>query len=63
MCRYNDHNHMRFEPGTEGRPFAYFVQMGGRFLYASAIRLMVLKVVVSLSVSSWRRMPILVMEL
>jgi len=50
--RYNELNHARFEPGTEGRPLAYFVQTGGRFLYASAIRLAVLKAVVSLSVSA-----------
>jgi ubiquinol-cytochrome c reductase iron-sulfur subunit len=49
--RYNEVNHARFEPGHEGRPFAYFVQTGGRFLYASTIRLMVLKALVSLSVS------------
>ncbi len=48
--RYNELNHKRFEPGTEGRQFAYFVQTGGRFLYASAIRLVVLKGLVSLSV-------------
>ncbi len=48
--RYNELNHKRFPPGTEGRPFAYFVLMGGRFLYASAIRVAVLKVVMSLSV-------------
>lgn len=50
-CRYNEVNHHRFPPGTDGRPFAYFVLTGGRFLYASAARLAVLKVVVSLSVS------------
>ena len=48
---YNEFNHTRNPPGTEGRPFAYFVQTGGRFLYASAIRLVVLKALVSLSVS------------
>uniref|UniRef100_A0A7S3QT69 Cytochrome b-c1 complex subunit Rieske, mitochondrial n=1 Tax=Dunaliella tertiolecta TaxID=3047 RepID=A0A7S3QT69_DUNTE len=49
---YNELNHARFEPGTEGRPLAYFVQTGGRFLYASAIRLAVLKAVVSLSAAA-----------
>jgi len=49
---YNEVNHARFEPGTEGRPFAYFVQTGGRFLYASTIRLMVLKGLVSLSAAA-----------
>lgn len=53
--RYDEHNHKRFPPGTEGRPFAYFVQTGGRFLYASAARLAVLKIVMSLSVSSRHR--------
>lgn len=48
--RYNEFNHHRKEPGTEGRPFAYFVMTGGRFLYASAIRMVVLKALVSLSV-------------
>jgi ubiquinol-cytochrome c reductase iron-sulfur subunit len=57
--RYDEHHHRRFPPGTEGRPFAYFVQAGGRFLYASAARLAVLKVVMSLSVSSGsRRTPL-----
>jgi len=50
--KYNEYNHTRKAPGTEGAPFAYFVQTGGRFLYASAIRMVVLKAVVSLSVSS-----------
>mmetsp|Transcript_20669 Transcript_20669/g.45239 ORF Transcript_20669/g.45239 Transcript_20669/m.45239 type:complete len:269 (+) Transcript_20669:66-872(+) len=49
---YNELNHRRFAPGTEGRPFAYFVLTGGRFLYASAVRLAVLKVVVSLSAAA-----------
>lgn len=49
--RYNEFNHKRQAPGTEGRPFAYLVQTGGRFLYASAIRMVVLKAVVSMSVS------------
>ncbi len=48
--RYDEHHHHRFPPGTEGRPFAYFVLTGGRFLYASAARLAVLKIVMSLSV-------------
>ncbi len=57
--RYDEHHHKRFAPGTEGRPFAYFVLTGGRFLYASAARLAVLKIVLSLSVSAspWVRHP------
>jgi hypothetical protein len=27
LRRYHEHNHARFAPGTEGRPFAYFVQV------------------------------------
>ncbi|PNW88955.1 hypothetical protein CHLRE_01g051900v5 [Chlamydomonas reinhardtii] len=50
--KYDEHNHKRFPPGTEGRPFAYFVQTGGRFLYASAARLAVLKIVMSLSAAA-----------
>lgn len=52
---YNELNHVRYEPvpvGSESRPFAYFVQTGGRFLYASAIRLAVLKGLVSLSAAA-----------
>lgn len=50
--RYNEFNHTRQAPGTEGPPFAYLVQTGGRFLYASAIRLVVLKALVSLSAAA-----------
>ncbi|KAJ9518605.1 hypothetical protein QJQ45_018643 [Haematococcus lacustris] len=46
---YNEVNHERFEPGTEGRPIAYFVRTGGRFLWASSIRLAVIKALVTLS--------------
>lgn len=49
---YDEHNHVRFPPGTEGRPFAYFVLAGGRFLYASAIRLAVIKAVMSMSAAA-----------
>ncbi|KAG1666107.1 hypothetical protein FOA52_010897 [Chlamydomonas sp. UWO 241] len=50
--QYNEFNHGRKPPGTEGAPFAYFVQTGGRFLYASAIRVVVLKALVSLSAAA-----------
>lgn len=50
--KYNEHHHIRFPPGTDGRPFAYFVVTGGRFLYASAIRLFVIKLLVSLSAAA-----------
>ncbi|KXZ54971.1 hypothetical protein GPECTOR_3g138 [Gonium pectorale] len=52
LIKYDEHHHKRFEPGTEGRPFAYFVLTGGRFLYASAARLAVLKIVLSLSAAA-----------
>lgn len=52
QIKYDEHNHGRFEPGTEGRPFAYFVLTGGRFLYASAARLAVLKIVMSMSAAA-----------
>ncbi|KAJ9518077.1 hypothetical protein QJQ45_009985 [Haematococcus lacustris] len=49
---YNEVNHERFEPGTEGRPIAYFVRTGGRFLWASSIRLAVIKALVTLSAAA-----------
>eukprot|EP00798_Chlamydomonas_sp_ICE-L_P024572 gene24572-10183_t len=52
---YNELNHVRYEPvpvGEESRPFAYFVLTGGRFLYASAIRLVVLKGLLSLGAAA-----------
>ncbi|PNH07732.1 Cytochrome b-c1 complex subunit Rieske-1, mitochondrial [Tetrabaena socialis] len=52
LIKYDEHHHTRFAPGTEGRPFAYFVLTGGRFLYASAARLAVLKIVLSLSAAA-----------
>ncbi|KAF8400081.1 hypothetical protein HHK36_015956 [Tetracentron sinense] len=49
---YDDHNHERFPPGDPSkRAFAYFVLTGGRFVYASLIRLLVLKFVLSMSAS------------
>ena len=48
---YDDSNHDRFPPGDPSRrAFTYFVLTGGRFIYASAIRLAVLKFVLSMSV-------------
>ncbi|KAF5934849.1 cytochrome b-c1 complex subunit Rieske-4, mitochondrial-like [Camellia sinensis] len=47
---YDDHNHERYPPGDPSkRAFAYFVLTGGRFVYASVIRLLVLKFVLSMS--------------
>ena len=49
---YDDSNHDRFPPGDPSRrAFTYFVLTGGRFIYASAIRLAVLKFVMSMSAS------------
>ncbi|XP_010530791.1 PREDICTED: cytochrome b-c1 complex subunit Rieske-4, mitochondrial-like [Tarenaya hassleriana] len=49
---YDEHNHERYPPGDPSkRAFAYFVLSGGRFVYASVIRLLVLKLVLSMSAS------------
>ncbi|KAL1812189.1 hypothetical protein DCAR_0624386 [Daucus carota subsp. sativus] len=49
---YDISNHERFPPGDPSkRAAAYFVLTGGRFVYASLIRLLVLKFVVSMSAS------------
>ncbi|KAG2334179.1 hypothetical protein Bca4012_016428 [Brassica carinata] len=47
---YDNHNHERYPPGDPSkRAFAYFVLSGGRFVYASVLRLLVLKLIVSMS--------------
>lgn len=49
---YDEHNHERFPPGDPSkRAFAYFVLTGGRFVYASLVRLLILKFVLSMSAS------------
>jgi len=49
---YDESNHERFTPGDPSkRAFTYFVLTGGRFVYASFIRLMVLKFILSMSAS------------
>ncbi|GMY12968.1 cytochrome b-c1 complex subunit Rieske-4, mitochondrial-like [Fagus crenata] len=49
---YDEYNHERYPPGDPSkRAFAYFVLTGGRFVYASVIRLLVLKFVLSMSAS------------
>lgn len=49
---YDSSNHDRFAPGdTSKRAFTYFVLTGGRFIYASAIRLAVLKFILSMTAS------------
>ncbi|KAK9810098.1 hypothetical protein WJX72_004796 [[Myrmecia] bisecta] len=47
---YDEHSHERFAPGDPSkRAFTYFVLTGGRFIYASAIRLAVLKFLLSMT--------------
>lgn len=48
---YEEHNHERLPPGVERRAFAYFVVTAGRFVYASIIRLLIIKLVLSMSAS------------
>ena len=49
---YDQYNHERYPPGDPSkRAFAYFVLSGGRFVYASLLRLLVLKFVLSMSAS------------
>ncbi|PHT54050.1 Cytochrome b-c1 complex subunit Rieske-5, mitochondrial [Capsicum baccatum] len=49
---YDESNHERFPPGDPSkRAFAYFVLTGGRFVYASLLRLLILKFVLSMSAS------------
>nr|CAD1820441.1 unnamed protein product [Ananas comosus var. bracteatus] len=49
---YDEHNHERYPPGDPSkRAFAYFVLTGGRFVYASLLRLLILKFVLSMSAS------------
>ena len=49
---YDESVHQRYPPGegdSSKRAFTYFVLTGGRFIYASALRLAVLKFVLSMS--------------
>ncbi|GMH24426.1 hypothetical protein Nepgr_026269 [Nepenthes gracilis] len=49
---YDEYNHERYPPGDPSkRAFAYFVLTGGRFVYASVVRLLILKFVLSMSAS------------
>ncbi|KAL9254020.1 Cytochrome b-c1 complex subunit Rieske, mitochondrial-like protein [Drosera capensis] len=49
---YDEYNHERLPPGDPSkRAFAYFVLTGGRFVYASLVRLLILKFVLSMSAS------------
>lgn len=48
--QYDEHTHERFIPGDPSkRAFTYFVLTGGRFIYASALRLAVLKFILSMT--------------
>eukprot|EP00884_Botryococcus_braunii_P007365 jgi/Botrbrau1/1662/Bobra.116_2s0006.1 len=49
---YDEHGHEQFVPGDPSkRAFTYFVLTGGRFIYASALRLAVLKFILSMTAS------------
>ncbi len=53
FCRYDEHVHDRFPVGDPSkRAFTYFVLTGGRFVYASALRVAVLKLLLSMTVIS-----------
>lgn len=50
LIQYDNSNHDRFAPGDSNkRAFTYFVLTGGRFIYASALRLIVLKFILSMT--------------
>ena len=52
IITYDSTNHERFAPGDPSkRAFTYLVLTGGRFIYASALRLLVLKFILSMSAS------------
>nr|UER43493.1 ubiquinol-cytochrome C reductase iron-sulfur subunit [Viscum album] len=49
---YDEYNHPRYPPGDPSkRAFVYLVLTGGRFVYASVIRLLVLKFILSWTAS------------
>eukprot|EP00250_Pteridium_aquilinum_P004528 c14728_g1_i1 orf=223-1020(+) len=49
---YDEHVHKRYPPGDPSKQaFTYFVMTGGRFIYASLIRLAILKLILSMSAS------------
>jgi hypothetical protein len=51
-CRYDESNHKRYAPGLDNKSPATLVQAGGRFFYATAARLLALKFILSMSVST-----------
>ena len=59
-CRYDEKNHERFPVGDPNkRAFTYFVLTGARFMYASAMRLVVLKFLLSWAVRfCWRSLNV-----
>ncbi|KAF5443640.1 hypothetical protein F2P56_036178 [Juglans regia] len=49
---YDEHNHERYPPGEPSkRAFAYLVLTGGRFVYASLIRMLIIKFILCMSAS------------
>ena len=51
--RYDEHVHAKHAIGDPSkRAFTYFVLTGGRFIYASALRVAVLKFILSMTVRS-----------
>lgn len=52
VIHYDDTNHERYPPGDPSKKaFTYLVLTGGRFIYASALRLLLLKLILSMSAS------------
>lgn len=51
-CSYDESNHKRYAPGLDNKSPATLVQAGGRFFYATAARLLALKFILSMSVST-----------
>jgi len=52
IIEYDEHTHTRVAPGDPSKKaFAYLVLTGGRFIYASALRILALKVILSMSAS------------
>lgn len=49
---YNEHHHKRLPPGTEGKPYAYFVLAGKRFLSMTAIRIVVVGLIMTMNPSA-----------
>jgi hypothetical protein len=50
-CSYDEHVHEKHAIGDPSkRAFTYFVLTGGRFIYASALRVAVLKFILSMTV-------------